>query len=255
MDIIHSIIWGIIEGLTEFLPISSTAHLVLAADVLRVSQTDFAKSFEIIIQLGAILAVVWLYGKQVILDKEIIKRLIVSFIPTSIFGFLLYKIFKTILMENLNIIVWALILGGIIMIIFEYFHKEKPESAEEIEKITYKQSLILGICQSLAIVPGVSRAAATIISGMAIGIKRKTIVEYSFLLAVPTMLAASGYDIMKNGMSFSMNQIGVLLLGFLIAFMVAIFAIKFLLKYIKNNNFIWFGVYRIIIGIIFLLFI
>lgn len=253
MDHWQSIILGIVEGLTEFLPISSTAHLILGGRILDIAQTEFVKSFEIVIQLGAILAVIWLYWKKIVSSKEIIKRIIVAFLPTAIFGFLLYKIFKGYLMENLAVVVWALLLGGIFLIIFEYWHKEKADAAENIEDISYKNCFIIGTCQAIAMVPGVSRAGATILGGLFLGIKRKTIVEFSFLLAVPTMLAATSYDLLKTGFTFSADQFGQLSVGLIASFLVAILAIKLVLRYIQQHDFKLFGLYRIIIGLIFLL--
>jgi undecaprenyl-diphosphatase len=253
MDYWQSIILGIVEGITEFLPISSTAHLILAGKVLNINQTEFVKSFEIAIQLGAILAVVWVYWKKINLNKGILTRIIIAFLPTATFGFILYKIVKSYLMENLFIIAWTLLLGGIFIIIFEYLHKEKPEAVEDIENISYKQCFLIGTFQTIAMIPGVSRSAATIIGGLFLNIRRKTIVEFSFLLAVPTMMAATGYDLLKTGINFSLNEIGLLSIGFISSFIVSIIAIKFLLHYIQQNDFKWFGVYRIIIGLIYLL--
>lgn len=247
------IILGIVEGLTEFLPISSTAHMILTGQLLNIPQTEFLKSFEIAIQLGAILAVILLYWKRVLVSREIIKRVAVAFIPTAIFGFLLYKIFKVFLLENITIIVAALVLGGIVLILFEYFHKEGKTGTDSIEKISYRNCFIIGVCQALAIVPGVSRSAATILSGLGLGVKRKTIVEFSFFLAVPTMVAATGYDLLQAGFNFSADQFGMLTVGFVVAFIVALLAIKFFLGFIQKNDFKLFGVYRILIGLVFLL--
>ena len=249
----QSVILGIVEGVTEFLPISSTAHLVLSGKILGINQTEFVKSFEIAIQFGAILAVVWLYWKRVFPNKEIIKKIIAAFLPTAFFGFLLYKIFKGYLMENLSVIVWVLLLGGIFLIIFEYWHGEKADATESIESISYRNCFLIGTCQTIAMVPGVSRAAATILGGLFLGVKRKTIVEFSFLLAVPTMLAATSYDLLKTGFTFSADQFGLLFVGFVASFLVAVLAIKFLLHYIQWHDFKWFGWYRIILGLIFLL--
>jgi len=254
MNYWQGIILGIVEGLTEFLPISSTAHLILSGKILNIVQTEFMKNFEITIQLGAILAVVWLYRKRIIFHKEIIKRVIVAFLPTAVFGFLFYKIFKGYLMENLSIIVWALFLGGIFFIIFEYFHKEKSDGIDDLEKISYPKCFLIGLCQTMAIIPGVSRAAATILGGILLGIKRKTIVEFSFLLAVPTIFIATGYDLLNSGLDFSFNQFSLLAIGFVVSFLTALAAIKFLPYYVQRNDFKLFGVYRIIIGFIFFLF-
>lgn len=258
MSILETLILGIIEGITEFLPISSTGHLILASNLLSIDQNNFLKSFEIIIQLGAISSVIFLYWRS-LFKIETIKKLIIGFIPTGIIGLLFYKIVKTYLLSSPATVLWALIIGGIVLIIFELWLKNKNQAnainntdldQEDISNITYKQSALIGLFQSIAIIPGVSRSAATIIGGMLLGLKRKTIVEFSFLLAVPTMVFASGYDIFKNASSFSTDQIGTLILGFCTAFIVAIFAIKFFIRFISHHTFIPFGIYRIVIAII-----
>lgn len=250
MTIIQSFILGIVEGVTEFLPISSTGHLTMASELLKIGQSNFTKSFEIIIQLGAILSVIVLYWKS-FLNVQNLKKLFVAFLPTGVIGLAFYKIVKTFLLGNERVVLWALFLGGVALIIFEFWHKESEYDTEAVEKISYKQSLWIGLCQSLAIIPGVSRSAATIVGGLISGLKRKTIVEFSFLLAVPTMLAASGLDIVKNAGSFSKDQFGVLAVGFAVSFFVALASIKFLLGFIRRHNFIPFGIYRVLIAIVF----
>ncbi len=250
MTLFDGLILGIMEGITEFLPISSTGHLILSSKLLDLSQSNFLKSFEIIIQLGAIASVIILYSKS-FLNVEILKKLAVSFIPTGIAGLAFYKVIKTYFIGNESVVVWSLFLGGIFLIIFEFLYKEPQNISDGIETISYKNSFIIGLFQSIAIIPGISRSGATIIGGLLLGLKRKTIVEFSFLLAVPTMLAASGLDIVKNSTSFSMDQIGLLLAGFFSAFLVAIVSIKFLLGFIQKSNFIPFGIYRIVLALIF----
>ncbi|MBI2627024.1 MAG: undecaprenyl-diphosphatase UppP [Parcubacteria group bacterium] len=247
-----SIILGIVEGFTEFLPISSTAHLTLAADLLRLPQSDYMKTFEIVIQSGAILAVIALYWKK-FLNLEILKRIIIAFIPTGIVGLIFYKLVKTYLIGNISVSLSALVIGGLFLILFEQFYKEKL-GEQDVLAISYKKAFWIGLCQSIAIIPGVSRAAATIIGGMFLGIKRKTIVEFSFLLAVPTMIAATGLDLFKNFNSFSSSQANLLTIGFITSFLMALVSIKFLLSYIKNHTFTNFGIYRIILVIVFVLF-
>jgi len=252
LDLFNAVILGIVEGLTEFLPISSTAHLILTADLLRIQQSEYLKSFEIIIQLGAILAVVFLYWRS-FLDKEILKRLSVAFIPTGVLGLLLYKIVKTYWMGNLSVVLWSLAIGGLILILFEkYFPKNSAKQEGALTKITYKQCIALGFFQSMAMIPGVSRAAATIIGGLSLGISRKTIVEFSFLLAVPVMLAAAGLDLVKNADAFNLNQLQFLAVGFVTSFVMAIVAIRWLLSYIQKHDFVWFGIYRIVLVALFL---
>lgn len=250
MDILHTLILGVVEGVTEFLPISSTGHLILAEELLKIPATNFQKSFNIIIQLGAILSVIVLYWKT-LLNIETIKKLIVAFIPTGIIGLAFYQIVKTHLLGNQHVVLWSLFLGGVALIVFELWHKESESATESIAAITYKQAALIGVFQSLAIIPGLSRSASTIVGGLLLGLKRTTIVEFSFLLAVPTMLAASGLDLIKNASLFSMDQFSTLAVGFITSFVVAIISIKLLLSFIKKHNFIPFGVYRITVAILF----
>jgi len=248
MDIIQSIILGIVEGLTEFLPISSTAHLIITAKLLAISQTEFAKSFTIAIQLGAILAVVFLYWQRFLKNWDYLKKIIVAFLPTAVAGFIFYQVIKSFLMESFLVIALALLIGGIIIIIFEA-GKGKRTADNGSDLITYRKAFLIGLCQSVAIIPGVSRAAATIIGGLSLKLSRRAIVEFSFLLAVPTMLAATGYDLIKTGFSFSCQELGALLVGFFISFFAALAGVKFFLKFITKYNFFYFGVYRIILGL------
>ncbi len=254
MDFLHALIFGIIEGITEFLPISSTGHLILTGKVMGLAQTDFLKTFEISIQLGAILSVVVLYWRSLLVDFEVLKRVIVAFVPTAVLGLVFYKIIKRFLLSNSNIVLWSLFLGGLFLIVFELLHKEKEDSVEHLAGISYRQCLIIGLFQSIAMVPGVSRSAATIVGGLLLGLKRRTIVEFSFLLAVPTMAAATGLDLLKSAGSFSLNQLGFLSIGFVVSFLSALAAVKFLLAFIKNHTFISFGIYRIALVLALLLF-
>lgn len=254
MNLFQAIILGLVEGITEFLPISSTGHLMLSGRLLGLSQTDFLKSFEIAIQLGAILAVVALYARTVFTNWEVIKRIIGAFIPTGILGLLFYKIVKTYLLGSNAVVVGTLLVGGAILIIFELWHQEREGSVKDLEKLTYPQALLIGLFQSTAMVPGVSRSAATIVGGLILGVSRAAIVEFSFLLAIPTMAAATALDLFKNINLFSSSQMDFLIVGFVTAFIAAIIAIKFLLKFIQNHTFIPFGIYRIIVALIFLIF-
>ena len=237
LNLLHALIFGIVEGISEFLPISSTGHLILTAKLLGLDQSSFLKSFEIAIQLGAILAVVALYWKSLLVNFEIFKRVSAAFIPTAAVGFVLYKIIKKFLMGNSSVVLWSLFIGGIFLIVFEKLHREKPGATESMERISYKQAVLIGLFQSLAMVPGVSRSAATICGGLILGLKRKTIVEFSFLLAVPTMLAATALDLLKSADTFSADQFGFLGVGFVTSFVVALLSIRFLLHFIKNHSF------------------
>ena len=249
MDYLSAIILAVVEGLTEFLPVSSTGHLILAATLLGLQQTAFVKSFELALEFGSILAVVVLYWR-LFLNFEVLKRLAVAFIPTGIVGLLIYRIFKDVLLGNEQVVLWALLLGGIFIIAFEWRYKERSE-IDDIAKIPYVHCLLIGICQSISVVPGVSRSAPTIMAGLALGMKRQTIVLFSFLLAVPTMVAASGFDLLMSYSEFSSGQIDFLAVGFVVSFLVALPALKYFLEYVKKNNFIPFGVYRILLVVLF----
>ncbi|MGA2967705.1 MAG: undecaprenyl-diphosphate phosphatase [Candidatus Levyibacteriota bacterium] len=253
MNILQAVILSIVEGVSEFLPISSTGHMILAADILKVAQTGFVKDFEIIIQLGAILAIVVLYWNSLFKSIEVWKRIIVAFIPTGIIGLLLFKIVKNYLLGNLYITLISLFVGGIILILLELIYKEKEHHIETIEKMTLPKAFVIGLFQAIAIIPGVSRSAATIVGALFLGTKRKAAAEFSFILAVPTMLAATGLDLIKTNFSYSLNEWVILAVGFFGAFIVALVSVKLFLQYVQRNNFIIFGVYRIIAAILFYL--
>jgi undecaprenyl-diphosphatase len=247
MDFITAFILGIVQGISEFLPISSTGHTILASHLMGLKHTEFLKSFEIAIQVGTILSVVVLYWRSLLVDFEVIKRLVVAFIPTGVLGLTLYKLIKGYLLGSETVVLCSLLIGGIFIIAFEYWYREKEDATSEIREISYKNAVIIGLFQSIAMIPGVSRSASTILGGLWLGLKRKTIVEFTFLLAVPTMLAATGYDLIKSGSQFSFDQIQYLLVGFVTAFVVALLTIKFLLQFIKTHTFIPFGIYRIVL--------
>ncbi|MEK7151330.1 MAG: undecaprenyl-diphosphate phosphatase [Patescibacteria group bacterium] len=253
MSFLSAIILGIIEGITEFLPISSTGHLILFSKFLSDStqsiNVEFIKNFEVFIQFGAIFSVIILYWHTLKNNFDLIKKVLFAFIPTAVVGFILYDFIKRYLFSE-HVVLWSLFVGGLALIIFELMHKE-GNAVEKLEDISYKKAFLVGIFQSIAIIPGVSRAAATIVGGMLLGFQRKTIVEFSFLLAVPTMAAASGLVLFKNINQFSANQFNILGAGFITSFIVAILTIKLLLKFIKHHTFINFGVYRIFLAIIF----
>lgn len=250
MDFIDALILGIVEGLTEFLPVSSTGHLILASELLKIPQTEFLKTFEVSIQLGAILAVVALYWRKLLLDRRIMERLIVALLPALGVGFLFYASIRKLFESEMTVVV-ALLIGGILLILFEWFHKGKEGEVEDLSALPYRTAFLIGLFQALSVIPGVSRAGATILGGLLLGLKRTAIVEFSFLLAVPTMVAATGLDLMKNAASFSSADFHLLLVGFVVSFMVAIAAIKFLLRFVQSHTFIPFGVYRILAALAF----
>ena len=252
MNIFHTVFLGIVEGVTEFLPISSTAHLDITRTLLGLSATDFMKSFEIIIQLGAILAVVVLYWKKIFKSWLYFRNIVIAFIPTGIIGLILYKIIKHFLLGNNKIEIATLLIGGVIILYFEYRQKKVVQVAniQTVEELSIRQLLILGVVQAIAVIPGVSRSGAVIVGGRIMKIPASVITEFSFVLAIPTMLAATLYDIYKSGFSFSSGEWGTIALGFLVSFLVALLVVKWLINYVKNHSFSIFGWYRIALSIL-----
>jgi undecaprenyl-diphosphatase len=252
MTFLHALVLGIVEGITEFLPISSTGHLILTSHLLGLPETEFVKSFEIAIQLGAILAALLLYWRSLLLDARILGKTILAFIPTGVAGLLLYKTIKSLLGDE-RVVLWSLLVGGIALIVVEA--RSRPADNENrdggIASITWAQSFVIGCAQIVSMIPGVSRAAATIVAGLLMGISRRTIVEFSFLLAIPTMAAATGYDLLRHYRDFSSAQFGVLAVGFLVSFVMAVIAIEGLLGYIRHHTLASFGIYRIVLAIVF----
>jgi len=249
MTIIDAVILGIVEGLSEFLPISSTGHLILAERIMGMASTEAVKSFDIVIQLGAIAAVVLLYWRSLILSRRTLLLVIAGFIPTGLIGLAMHGIIRTYFLGNITVVGWSLLLGGLFLVLFERLHREDPGATDALEAITFRQAVIIGTFQAIAIIPGVSRSAATIVGGLLLGLKRRTIVEFSFLLAVPTMLAASGLDLLRAGPSLTAHDGMAILIGFLTAFIIAIFAVRWFLRFIQEHTFTSFGIYRIIVGI------
>ncbi len=252
MTLIEAILLGIVEGLTEFLPISSTAHLMLTSELMSLPATEFVKTFEIAIQSGAILAVVVVHWRKLLLTPAVWTRVLAAFLPTAIIGFALHDVVKNILLESIPTVLWSLGVGGMILILFSKFHPEQSGEGE-IEDISHGKAALIGLAQAVAIIPGVSRAAATIIGGELLGIKRKTVVEFSFLLAVPTIGAATVLDLLKSSDAVSMSDLPALLAGGITSFIVAILAIRWFLAFVKRSSFTVFGAERIIVALLFLL--
>ena len=251
MTIIDSITLGVVEGLTEFLPISSTGHLIAVSKFLGLEQTNAHKAFEVAIQLGSILAVLFLFVKRLLVDKMLWLKIIIAFLPTAIFGFLFYKTIKALFgVESVAIM---LIIGGFIFLIVEYFRRNHDDSKDKtINDLTIKQALTIGLFQSLSMVPGTSRSGATIIGGLFTGLSRKSAAEFSFLLAIPTMFVATFYDLFKNRNDMIIDDYSLLAIGFVTAFVVAFFTVKAVMNFLTTHTFIVFGIYRIIFGILLL---
>ena len=252
MTIIQAIIIAIVEGLTEFLPVSSTGHMILTSSILGVENDAFLKTFEISIQLGAILAIVIMYIKRFFKSFEIYKKLIAAFIPTALIGFLAYGFIKEYLFNPLIVAV-SLIVGGIILILINRRMVSQVSEYKEVEDVPLKNAFFIGLIQCLSMIPGVSRAAATIVGGTFKGFNKKQAMEFSFLLAVPTMAAATGYDLLKTPVVFTHNEIFLLIVGLVTAFIVAWIAVKAFLAFVEKHGFAFFGWYRIAIGVLYLM--
>lgn len=252
MTVIDAIILGIVEGFTEFLPISSTGHLIVVSSFLGLEQTNAHKTFEVAIQLGSILAVLFLFAKRLLVDKMLWVKIIIAFLPTAIFGFLFYKTIKSLFgMESVAIM---LIIGGFIFLIVEYFRRNHDDSKDKtINDLTIKEALTIGLFQSLSMVPGTSRSGATMIGGLFAGLSRKSAAEFSFLLAIPTMFVATFYDLYKNRHEMIIDDYSLLAVGFVTAFVVAFFTVKAVMNFLTTHTFVVFGIYRIIFGILLLI--
>ena len=253
MNILHTVILSAVEGLTEFLPISSTGHMILVSKLLGITETNFVKTFEIVIQLGAIMAVVVLYFKKLVTGSDLVKKLAVAFIPTAIVGFTLYPLIKEVLLGSSAITLNALFWGGIVIIFVEKLLKKSKSQISNLKSTepTYRQALIIGTFQSISVIPGVSRAAATIVGGLLTGLNRKAAIEFSFLLAVPTMFAATGLDLYKSRDMITQGGFLMLFAGTILSFFFAMLAIKFLINYVKKHDLTPFGIYRIILAVLF----
>ena len=251
MTIVDSIILGAVEGLTEFLPISSTGHLIVISQFLGLEQTNAHKTFEVAIQLGSILAVLFLFVKRLLVDKMLWLKIIIAFLPTAIFGFLFYKTIKSLFgAESVAIM---LIVGGFVFLIVEYFRRNHDDKKDKtINDLTIKEALTIGLFQSLSMVPGTSRSGATMIGGLFTGLSRKSAAEFSFLLAIPTMFVATFYDLYKNRSEMIIDDYSLLAIGFVTAFVVAFFTVKAVMNFLTTHTFVVFGIYRIIFGILLL---
>ncbi len=252
MGILDSILLGIIEGFTEFLPISSTGHLIVASEFLNIDQDSVTKAYHVIIQFAAILAVLLTFKDKFHPSKiELWKKLILAFIPIGVVGFIFASQVKA--MFDIKIVAIMFIVGGVVFLIVEKFYKETDEHISDIEKVSYKQALYIGLAQISALIPGTSRAGSTIIGAMLVGLNRKASAEFSFLLAFPVMCATTGYDLFKHYKDFSDANLVVLGVGFVVAFIVAYLTIKLFLVFLEKFTFVAFGIYRIAFGLVLLI--
>lgn len=243
----EALILAIVEGITEFLPVSSTGHMILTEGIMGMKSNDFVQAFIINIQFGAILSVVVLYWKRFFQTLKFYYKLFIAFIPAAVFGLLLSD-YIDMLLESVYVVAVMLILGGIVLVFVDKWFKDDATDDE----ITYPKAFKIGFFQVIAMIPGVSRSAATIIGGMTQKLSRKAAAEFSFFLAVPTMLAASGYKLLKNYTAITMDNIDILIFGNVVAFIVALIAIKSFIAYLTKHGFKMFGYYRIIVGVVIL---
>jgi len=253
MNILDSITLGTIEGFTEFLPISSTGHLIIASHFMGIDQTEVTKAYEVIIQFAAILAVVFNYKDKFTIKKiDLWTKVFVAFLPIGIVGFIFSHQVKELF--SINVVATMFIVGGIIFLIVEkYFIKDEKELISDVEEVTMKQSLVIGFAQIFALIPGTSRAGSTIIGALLVGLDRKASAEFSFLLAFPVMSAVTAYDLLKHYHDFSSANLLNLGIGFIVAFIVAFLTIKLFLKFLEKFTFVAFGVYRILFGVVLLI--
>ena len=252
VDIFDSILLGIIEGFTEFLPISSTGHLIVASSALGIDQTKVTKAYEVIIQFAAILAVILNYKEKFSIKKiELWKKLTLAFIPIGAVGFVFSHQIKA--MFDIKIVATMFIVGGVVFLIAEKFYSEDKVIVNDIEDVTYRQALYIGIAQIFALIPGTSRAGSSILGAMFVGLSRDASAQFSFLLAFPVMCATTGYDIVKHYQDFTDTNFMVLGVGFVVSFLVAYLTIKLFLKFLEHFTFVAFGIYRILFGVVLLL--
>lgn len=252
MHLIQTIILGIVEGITEFLPVSSTGHMIIAQKLLAIESTDFVKAFTVNIQFGAILSVVVLYWKRFFQTWDFYWKLIVAVVPAFVLGFLFSEKIDELL-ENVTVVAIMLVLGGVLMLFVDKWFNKPNED----QTMDWKRAIKIGFYQCIAMIPGVSRSMASIVGGMTTKLSRKNAAEFSFFLAVPTMAAASGYKLLKlfmdpAGKTMLSENLVTLLIGNLVAFVVAMAAIKFFIGFLTKYGFKAFGYYRIVVGVVIL---
>ena len=266
LDILKAIIFGIVEGITEWLPISSTGHLILMEELLKLDQGDaFFEMFQVVIQLGAILAVVVIYfhklnpfspkktQTQKMMTWQIWIKVVIGCLPAAVIG-LLFDDWIDKTLYHWYVVALMLIVYGILFIVVENYQKGKEPQVTKFSQLTIPMILIIGVFQMLAMIPGTSRSGATIVGALMIGVSRSVATEYTFFLAIPVMFGASLLKLIKFGFNFTAMQVAVLLVGMVVSFAVSIVAIKFLMSYIRKNDFKVFGYYRIVLGVIVFLF-
>lgn len=250
MTLLDALILGALEGVTEFLPISSTGHLILASHMLGIEQTSAHTAFEVSIQLGSILAVLFLYAQRLWQDKTLWFKIAIAFLPAGVLGFLFYKQIKGLFgVETVSIM---LIVGGIAFLVIEYLRRDKPiDAGKDLSELSIKEAFAIGIFQSLSMIPGTSRSGATLIGGLFMGLSRKSAAEFSFLLAIPTMMIATAYDLFKHRDVMAVDDWSMLAVAFVTAFIFALITVRAFVTFVSRHTFVPFAIYRIVVGIVF----
>ena len=253
MDIFSTIILGIIEGFTEFLPISSTGHLIVASEFLGIDQTNVTKAYEVIIQFAAILAVIFNYKEKFTFKKiDLWTKVFLAFLPIGAVGFVFSHQIKELF--SINVVATMFIVGGVVFLIVEkFFIPNASAQIDNVEDVSLKQAMVIGFAQIFALIPGTSRAGSTIIGALLVGLTRKASAEFSFLLAFPVMSAVTAYDLLKHYKEFDGANLVNLGIGFVVSFIVAFITIKLFLKFLEKFTFVAFGIYRIIFGVVLLI--
>ena len=250
MTLVEAIILAIIEGITEFLPVSSTGHMIIASSLMGIADDPFTKTFTVAIQFGAILSVVVLYYKRFLQSISFYKKLWIAFMPAAVLGFLMDDLID-MLLSNVLVVAFTLLAGGVVLVFIDSW--VKGGDGEDAKNVTYSRAFKIGMFQCIAMIPGISRSAATIIGGMVAKLDRKTAAEFSFFLAVPTMFAATIYKVFKfakTGVGVSPEQVNLLLIGNVVGFIVAAIAIKSFIAFLTKYGFLYFGYYRIFVGVL-----
>lgn len=250
MTLVEAIILAIIEGITEFLPVSSTGHMIIASSLMGIADDPFTKTFTVAIQFGAILSVVVLYYKRFLQSISFYKKLWIAFMPAAVLGFLMDDLID-MLLSNVLVVAFTLLAGGVVLVFIDSW--VKGGEGEDAKNVTYSRAFKIGMFQCIAMIPGISRSAATIIGGMVAKLDRKTAAEFSFFLAVPTMFAATIYKVFKfakTGVGVSPEQVNLLLIGNVVGFIVAAIAIKSFIAFLTKYGFLYFGYYRIFVGVL-----
>ncbi len=250
MTLVEAIILAIIEGITEFLPVSSTGHMIIASSLMGIADDPFTKTFTVAIQFGAILSVIVLYYKRFLQSISFYKKLWIAFMPAAILGFLMDDLIDMML-SNVLVVAFTLLAGGVVLLVIDSW--VKGGDGEDAKNVTYSRAFKIGMFQCIAMIPGISRSAATIIGGMVAKLDRKTAAEFSFFLAVPTMFAATIYKVFKfakTGGGVSPEQVNLLLIGNVVGFIVAAIAIKSFIAFLTKYGFLYFGYYRIFVGVL-----